>query len=106
MCVESREWMKLGGKAFFCLTVSGLLEKGQKNPNVGAAARYLRFDVLRHETGLFPWDRLVSEVASLPTAPLTPRERQLAKQVCVCARYVLHKRATPPTHPAPPRTFQ
>ena len=25
MCVESREWMKLGGKAFFCFTVSGFL---------------------------------------------------------------------------------
>lgn len=23
MWVESREWMKLGGKAFFCFTVSG-----------------------------------------------------------------------------------
>lgn len=27
MCVESREWMKFGGKAFFCLTVSGLLRR-------------------------------------------------------------------------------
>lgn len=26
MCVESREWMKLGGKAFFCFTVSGFLQ--------------------------------------------------------------------------------
>lgn len=27
MCVESREWMKFGGKAFFCFTVSGLLQR-------------------------------------------------------------------------------
>lgn len=26
MWVESREWMKLGGKAFFCFTVSGFLQ--------------------------------------------------------------------------------
>lgn len=26
MCVESSEWMKLGGKAFFCFTVSGFLQ--------------------------------------------------------------------------------
>lgn len=25
MCVESKEWIKLGGKAFFCFTVSGFL---------------------------------------------------------------------------------
>jgi hypothetical protein len=26
MCVESSEWMKLGGKPFFCLSVLGFLE--------------------------------------------------------------------------------
>ena len=31
ICVASREWMKLGGKAFFCFIVCGFLwQKGQK----------------------------------------------------------------------------
>lgn len=27
MCVESREWMKFGGKAFFCFMALGFLSK-------------------------------------------------------------------------------
>jgi len=30
MWVESREWMKFGGKAFFCFTVSGLLGRDRE----------------------------------------------------------------------------
>lgn len=36
MCVESREWMKLGGKAFFCFTVSGFLQDKAGHRGAGA----------------------------------------------------------------------
>lgn len=37
MCVESREWMKLGGKAFFCFTVSGFLQDKAEHRGAGAS---------------------------------------------------------------------
>lgn len=37
MCVESSEWMKLGGKAFFCFTVSGFLQWSMEQSDIPAA---------------------------------------------------------------------
>lgn len=48
MCVESREWMKLGGKAFFCFTVSGFLQ--DKAGHRGAGTFRARDDSTGTET--------------------------------------------------------
>lgn len=37
MCVESSEWMKLGGKAFFCFTVSGFLQQSRDRRSWGSS---------------------------------------------------------------------
>lgn len=36
MCVESSEWMKFGGKAFFCFTVSGFLQQSRDGRSWGS----------------------------------------------------------------------
>lgn len=64
-------------------------EKGENNLK---CCGYLHFHVLKYETGIFvsllKWPHY-EPCRSLPV-------RQLAKQDCVCACYVLHKRAVPP----------
>lgn len=94
MCVESREWMKFGGNAFFCLTTFGLLKRDRKAQMsvllwVAAVlcAQIWNGNVRRTVSDL-KWPHY-QPCSSLPV-------RQLAKQYWVCARYVLHKRAVLP----------
>lgn len=76
MCVESREWMKFGGKAFFCFTVSGLLRRDKK------AKHRLQKHVCTFCNGTctlmfsnIKWDATTkSEVASLWTVLITAGE--------------------------------
>lgn len=71
-------------------------KKGENNSNAVTAVGTCTFMCSNMKRG-FSWNCLASEVASLQTVPLAP-VRQLAKQYCVCARYVLHKRAVPPVN--------
>lgn len=82
MWVESSEWMKFGGKAFFCLTVSGLLKRERTIQTWALLSAQIWNGDFGGIVSHLKWPHYEA-CRSLPV-------RQLAKKIlCLC----LHKRA-------------